>query len=112
MYIQSRYNQQLISNRDFQQKINFQAVEIETLKRQMESVQTVDLILNSIHCLFLLFSQANLTKDTEILETREKAKTDYEKKLRIIQKDIEMNEELKDRIKQLENDLKGTEKKL
>lgn len=26
----------------------------------------------------------------------------------MIQKDIEMNEELKDRIKQLENDLKGT----
>ena len=52
--------------------------------------------------------QANLSKDTEILETRERAKTEYEKKIRMIQKDIELNEELKDRIKQLENDLKGT----
>ncbi|CAF3525778.1 unnamed protein product [Rotaria sp. Silwood1] len=87
--LESHYNQQLISNRDLQQKINFQSVEIETLKRQIESVQTV-----------------NLRKDTEILENREKLRTEYEKKLRFIQKDIEMNEELKDRIKKLENDLK------
>ncbi|CAF2635086.1 unnamed protein product, partial [Rotaria sp. Silwood2] len=87
--LESHYNQQLISSRDLQQKINFQSVEIETLKRQIESVQTV-----------------NLRKDTEILENREKLKTEHEKKLRFIQKDIEMNEELKDRIKQLENDLK------
>lgn len=38
---QSRYNQQFISNREFQQKIHFQTTEIETLKRQIESVQTV-----------------------------------------------------------------------
>ncbi|UJR31284.1 hypothetical protein I4U23_018784 [Adineta vaga] len=87
--LESRYNQQLIANRDFQQKINFQSVEIETFKRQIEAVQT-----------------SNLTKDTEILENREKARTDYEKKLRLIQKDIERNEELKDQVKQLENDLK------
>jgi hypothetical protein len=42
-----------------------------------------------------------------MLENREKTKTEYERKLRLIQKDIEMNEELKDRVKQLENDLKG-----
>ncbi|CAF1347220.1 unnamed protein product, partial [Rotaria sordida] len=88
--LESHYNQLLISNRDFQQKINFQSVEIETLKRQFESVQTV-----------------NLRKDTEILENREKLKTEYEKKLYLIQKDIEMNEQLKDRIKQLENTLKN-----
>ncbi|CAF4419313.1 unnamed protein product [Adineta steineri] len=84
----SRYNQQLISNRDFQQKINFQSVEIGTLKRQIESVQT-----------------SNLSKDTEFLENREKIKTEYEKKLRLIQKDIDMNEELKDRNRQLESEI-------
>ncbi|CAF3646908.1 unnamed protein product [Adineta steineri] len=87
--LESRYNQQLISNRDFQQKINFQSVEIETLKRQIESVQT-----------------SNLSKDTEFLENREKIKTEYEKKLRLIQKDIDMNEELKDRNRQLESEIK------
>ena len=49
-----------------------------------------------------------LGKETEILETREKAKTDFDKKLRLIQKDIDQNDELKSRIKQLENDLTGT----
>ncbi|CAF3143188.1 unnamed protein product [Rotaria socialis] len=88
--LESRYGQQLLCNREFQQKINFQLVEIETLKRQIESVQT-----------------SNLSKDTEILESREKLKTDFEKRLRLIQKDIDINTELKDRIKQLENDLKG-----
>ena len=47
------------------------------------------------------------SKDNEILESREKAKTDFEKKLRAIHKDIELNDEYRDRIKQLENDLKG-----
>lgn len=47
-------------------------------------------------------------KDNEILESREKAKTDFDKKLRAIHKDIELNDEYRDRIKQLENDLKGT----
>ncbi|CAF0860113.1 unnamed protein product [Adineta ricciae] len=87
--LESRYNQQLIANREFQQKINYQSVEIETFKRQIEAVQT-----------------SNLSKDTEILENREKARTEYEKRLRVIQKDIERNEELKDQVKQLENDLK------
>ena len=49
-----------------------------------------------------------LGKETEILETREKAKTDFDKKLRLIQKEIDQNDELKSRIKQLENDLTGT----
>ncbi|CAF4848681.1 unnamed protein product [Rotaria sp. Silwood1] len=87
--LESRYNQQLIAYRELQQKLNFQSVEIESFKRQIESIQM------TIH-----------DKDTEILETREKTKTDYEKKLRSIQKDIDMNDELKDRIKQLENELK------
>lgn len=42
-----------------------------------------------------------------MLENREKLKTEYSKKISFIQKDIEMNEELKDRVKLLENDLKG-----
>lgn len=46
-------------------------------------------------------------KDTEIIESREKTKTEYEKKIRSIQKDIDMNDELKERVKQLENELKG-----
>ncbi|CAF2592525.1 unnamed protein product [Rotaria sp. Silwood2] len=46
-------------------------------------------------------------KDTEILETRETTKKDCQQtKLCSIQKDIDMNDELKDRIKQLENELK------
>ncbi|CAF1479544.1 unnamed protein product [Didymodactylos carnosus] len=87
--LDSRYNQQLLTNRELQQKIGFQSVEIETFKRQIESVQ-----------------MTIMTKDTEILEGREKAKTEYEKKLRIIQRDIDTNEELKDKIKKMENDLK------
>lgn len=87
--LESKLNQQLMTNREFQQKIQFQTVENETLKRQFESIQL-----------------ANQTKDTEILEIREKSKTDYEKKFRLIQKDVELNDELKDRVKQLENDLK------
>jgi uncharacterized membrane protein len=60
---------------------------------------------------FLLVSfQTIHAKETEIIETREKAKTDYDKKLRLIQKDIDTNDELKDRIKTLENDLKGKRK--
>ncbi|CAF3041578.1 unnamed protein product [Rotaria sp. Silwood2] len=70
--VESRYNQQLIAYREVQQKINFQSVEIESFKRQIESIQM------TIH-----------DKDTEILETH-----------------IDMNDELKDRIKQLENELK------
>ncbi|CAF1332763.1 unnamed protein product [Adineta ricciae] len=87
--LESRYNQQLIANRELQQKINFQAVEIETFKRQIDSIQSTI-----------------LGKDNEIAEVREKMKTEHEKKLRSIQKDIDMNDEFKDRIKQLENDLK------
>ncbi|CAF4321406.1 unnamed protein product, partial [Adineta steineri] len=87
--LESRYNQQLIANRELQQKINFQSVEIETFKRQVDSIQSTV-----------------LSKDNEILEIREKTKTDYEKKLRSYQKDIDMTDEFKDRIKQLENDLK------
>ena len=48
-----------------------------------------------------------LSKDTEIFDAREKSKADYEKKLRSIQRDIDMNDELKDRVKELENALKG-----
>ena len=40
-FLQSRYNQQLITSRELQQKINFQSVEIETFKRQLESIQMV-----------------------------------------------------------------------
>ncbi|UJR15397.1 hypothetical protein I4U23_002345 [Adineta vaga] len=87
--LESRYNQQLITNRELQQKIHFQSIEIETFKRQVDSIQS-----------------SILGKDNEILEIREKTKTEYEKKLRSIQKDIGMNDEFKDRIKQLENDLK------
>lgn len=49
-----------------------------------------------------------LGKETEILEAREKAKTDFDKKLRLIQKEVDQNDELKGRIKQLEHDLTGT----
>jgi len=61
--LESRYNQQLISNRELQQKINFQSVEIETFKRQVESIQ-----------------MTIRGKDTEIVEVREKAKIEYDKK--------------------------------
>lgn len=46
-------------------------------------------------------------KETEILEAREKAKIDFDKKLRLIQRDVDQNEELKSRVKQLESDLTG-----
>ena len=69
--------------------MNFQSTEIENFQHQTDSIQTTI-----------------RTKETEIIETREKAKTDYEKKLRLIQKDIDLNDELKDRIKQLEINLK------
>jgi len=59
---------------------------------------------------FFLIFQASLGKDTEIVETREKAKTEFDKKLRLIQRDIDMNEELKTRIQKLEHDLKGNRK--
>ena len=103
---QSRYNQQLIANRELQQKINFQAVEIETFKRQIDSVQSVMSFLFKRHHHYVSY-QTILGKDNEIAEVREKMKTEHEKKLRSIQKDIDMNDEFKDRIKQLENDLKG-----
>ncbi|CAF2111165.1 unnamed protein product [Rotaria magnacalcarata] len=85
----SRNNQQSIAYRELQQKLNFQSVEIESLKRQIASVEL------TIHA-----------KDSEIIETREKIKTDYEKKFRSIQQDIDLNGELKQRVKQLENELK------
>ncbi|CAF2751086.1 unnamed protein product [Rotaria sp. Silwood2] len=79
----SRHNQQLIAYREVQQKINLQSVEIESLQMTVHD------------------------KDTEILETRETTKKDCQQtKLCSIQKDIDMNDELKDRIKQLENELK------
>ena len=55
----------------------------------------------------MLLFQTILNKDSEILEVREKSRTEFDKKLRTIQRDIDKNDELKDRIKQLENDLKG-----
>ncbi|CAF1988953.1 unnamed protein product [Rotaria magnacalcarata] len=87
--LESRNNQQSIAYRELQQKLNFQSVEIESLKRQIASVEL------TIHA-----------KDSEIIETREKIKTDYEKKFRSIQQDIDLNGELKQRVKQLENELK------
>ncbi|CAF1110582.1 unnamed protein product [Rotaria sordida] len=87
--LESRYNQQLIAYRELQQKLNFQSVEIESFKRQIESIQmTIQ------------------DKETEILDIREKTKIDYEKKLRSVKKDIDMNDELKNRIKELEHELK------
>jgi len=51
--------------------------------------------------------QTILSKETEIVETREKSKNEFDKRLRLIQNDIDKNDELKNRIRQLENDLKG-----
>ena len=72
----------------------------------MESIQTVGYTDPSIALILFLF-QNMLGKETEILEAREKAKIDFDKKLRLIQREVEQNDELKSRVKQLESDLTG-----
>lgn len=55
---------------------------------------------------FASFVQTILNKDAELVENREKLKNEFDKKIRSIQKEIDLNDEYKGRLRQLENDLK------
>jgi chromosome segregation ATPase len=75
---------------DLQQKNANQAIEIESLKRNNDSQRSVI-----------------KEKDIEIIQNSEQAKSDYDKRIKSIQKEIDRCDQYKDKINELELKIKS-----
>ncbi len=98
---------------DQQQKIASHLLEIETLKRNNDLLRNVNYfffltrIIHKYIFIFFFLNQQLSEKENELMLNNEKSKSEYEKRLRSIQKDIDKCDEYKNKINDLEIKIKS-----
>ena len=100
---------------ELQQKMANQALEIEALKRNNDSTRNVKhfyfgFIFKQkyfINIFYLRYVKQLQEKDIELIQISEKSRTDYEIRLKHLQKEIDRNDEYKEKLQDLEIKLKS-----